>query len=630
MAAMATFASELQVCTKNTFLHCEDREGEDRADGLLTRSLSCPAFMTDVTTAPCRSTCPSVVKSPFEEDDRYSSVSTANQEGLYSSPCGSDVECLSELSGSSRTNSPLNIGSRTNSPCNLGVVGIAVPMVLTPTAVPGMPQAIQMVEVPMPTPQQAIQQPCGTVPAAQLDLSGPAGQVAMLVPQQAMQQPSGTVPASQLDLPGPVGQVAMLTPQHAIQQPSGTVPATQLDHPGPAGQVAMLVPQQAIQQPSGTVPASQLDLPGPVGQVAMLTPQQAIQQPSGPVPATQLDHPGPAGQVAMLVPQQAMQQPSGTVPASQLDLPGPVGQVAMLTPQQAIQQPVPLACSGSHAAVQVSAAAPANERRAPTSKTSDQQKRINRELVVAGKRSSLEVLKVVQRNIGQMNGVNLATAFHRISRGGVDLQRVSGSGIFNRLLEVAECCAEQELASRDEKALPANCCTIIAWSCAQLRVFRPSLFAKLAGVATPHLRSCQPYEVTNMLWAFAEFYKYDQDSASGVAPELRVLLDAVADVFSTRSPGDFKVQVLTSALMSVSALPWDQSFSSTWLLNSTFQELSSRWEELELEGQAQVAVALERLRVKCAPFFNSLLSSAGQTFPAVKISLEAHLLSRVR
>lgn len=80
------------------------------------------------------------------------------------------------------------------------------------------------------------------------------------------------------------------------------------------------------------------------------------------------------------------------------------------------------------------------------------------------------------------------------------------------------------------------------------------------------------------------------------------------------SHGDFKVQVLTSALMSVSALPWDQSFSKTWLLNSTFQELCSRWEELEVEGQAQVAVALERVSVKCTPLFNSLLSIAGRSF----------------
>ena len=284
---MATFASQLQVSTKNTFLHCEDREGEHRADELMTRSLSCPAFMTDMTTVPCRSPCPSVVKSSFQEDDR--SASTANQDG-------SDVECLSaSLSESSRTNSPLNIGSRTNSPCNLGVVGIVVPMVLAPNVVPVMPQGIQVVEMPMPTPQQAIQQ------------------------------------------------------------------------------------------------ATQLDLPGPVGQVTMLAPQQAIQQLSGQVPT--------------------------------------------------------------------SSSGPANETRAPTSKTTDQQKRMNGELVVAGKRSSLEVLKVVQRNLGQMNGVNLSTAFHRISRG-VE-EGVTGSGVFSRLLEVAERYAEQELAKRGS-SLPANCCTIIA------------------------------------------------------------------------------------------------------------------------------------------------------------------------
>lgn len=460
MAAMAAFTSQLRVCTKNTFVHCcVGGGGEDLADGLMTRSLSCPAIITDVEmTVPCRAPCP--MKSSFEQDDRYSSVSTANQDGSNSSPCESDVECLSEsLSLCSRTNSPLN-GSRTNSPRNLGVIGVAVPMVLAPTVVPVIPQRIQVVEIPMPMLQQAVRQP--------------------------------------------------------------SAPADHFDHSGPGGQG-------------------------------------------------------------------------------------------------------PMSSADSHAAPAVP---PANEA-ARASKTSAQQKRINRELVAAGKRSSLQVLKVVARNLGQMNGVNLATSFHRISRAGEELLRVSSPGVFSSLLEMAEHFAEWELANRDA-SLPANCCTIIAWSCAQLRVFRPSLFAKLAAVATPQLHSCQPYEVTNLLWAFAEFYKFDQDTASDAAPELRALLDAVADVFSRRSHGDFKVQVLTSALMSVSSLPWDQSFSKTWLLSSTFQELSSRWEEMELEGQAQVAVALERLRVKCSPLFNSLISNAGQKFPAVKISLEAHALSRSR
>jgi len=116
MAAVAAFASQLQVFTKNTFVHCCEGAGEDLADGPMTRSLSCPAIMTDVEmTIPCRS-CP--MKSFFEQDDRYSSVSTANQDGSNSSPYASDVECLSES---------LSRCSRTNSPRNLGVVGIAGP-----------------------------------------------------------------------------------------------------------------------------------------------------------------------------------------------------------------------------------------------------------------------------------------------------------------------------------------------------------------------------------------------------------------------------------------------------------------------------------------------------------------------
>ena len=40
-----------------------------------------------------------------------------------------------------------------------------------------------------------------------------------------------------------------------------------------------------------------------------------------------------------------------------------------------------------------------------------------------------------------------------------------------------------------------------------LKVFPSDLFRSLAAVATPNLKNCQAYEVTNLLWAFAEFYK---------------------------------------------------------------------------------------------------------------------------
>lgn len=161
-----------------------------------------------------------------------------------------------------------------------------------------------------------------------------------------------------------------------------------------------------------------------------------------------------------------------------------------------------------------------------------------------------------------MNGVNLATAFHRVSQGPQhEREELLASSAFSSMLEVAECYAEQELAKRDA-SLPANCCTIVAWSCARLRVFPPSLLVKLAAVATPELGSRQSYEITNLLWAFAEFHKYEQDAASALDPNLRALVDAVADAFRLRSVGDFKVQI-TSALMSISAFPWDSSFTKT-------------------------------------------------------------------
>ena len=256
------------------------------------------------------------------------------------------------------------------------------------------------------------------------------------------------------------------------------------------------------------------------------------------------------------------------------------------------------------------------------------QKRINKDLVVAGRKNGFEVLKVATKNLDTMNGVNLATAFHRIAKGTTDeVEAVSGSSGFTSMLVAAERYAEQELTHRDG-SLPANCCTIIAWSCAQLRLFQIPLFAKLAKVATPRIRSCQPYEVTNLLWAFAEFYKFEQDAAAELSTELRSLLDGVADLFCGRAAGEFKVQVLTSALMSVSAIPWDQSFSQTWLFNTTFHELASRWDEMAPQGKAHVAVALERLRVKCNHFCETVLSSGSQKFPTVVAELEAMAAER--
>ncbi|CAE7530062.1 unnamed protein product [Symbiodinium natans] len=242
-----------------------------------------------------------------------------------------------------------------------------------------------------------------------------------------------------------------------------------------------------------------------------------------------------------------------------------------------------------------------------------EQKRINNDLVQAGRCGTSALLRCISKNLGQMNGVNVATAFHRLTRDGDE--SLAGDVTFLRLMDTAELRAKQEQALQNG-TMPANCCTIIAWSCAKLRAFLPSLFSVLASVAASQLGKCQAYEVTNLLWAFAEFHKYQQDAAGTLAKELQTLLDAMAENFMRRSFGDFKVQVLISAFMSASALPWSQSFSQTWLATSTFRELAVRWEELEAQAHAQVSVGLERLRVKCRPVFQNLRALASK-FPDV-------------
>ena len=104
-----------------------------------------------------------------------------------------------------------------------------------------------------------------------------------------------------------------------------------------------------------------------------------------------------------------------------------------------------------------------------------------------------------------MNGINLATAFHRLARSRQGKHYVDGSA-FSAMLASAEYKAKREMEVHDG-SLPANCCTIIAWSCATLKIFRESLFLALVKIASQNTQFCKTYEVTNLLWACAQFQK---------------------------------------------------------------------------------------------------------------------------
>ena len=669
-----TRMGESEMPTKNTFVHFS--EGMEK--GILTRVVSCPSIMTDFE----HSETPmlSLGKAPVMEDDNCSAASTSGQDSEDNSQGVCSMADAQSSGTWTRYNSPgqagaehspewgnaeaSSIGPRHSSPPNLGITGVATPIMFTSPAPMGQtapPSTVNAAPVPLgqtmpasvPMPQTAPMHAVNAVavPVGQtMPASVPMPQTAPMHAVNAVAVQVGqTMPASV-----PMPQTAPMHAVNAVAVPVGQNMPASVPMPETAPMHAVnAVAVQVGQTMPASVPMPQTAPMHAVNAVAMQVGQ--TMPASMPMPQTAPMHAVnaaavPVGQTmpaSMPMPQTAPmhavnaaavpvgQNMPASVPMPQ-SAPGPAVQTDQTMPTVILAGlPVPASRQASAEKVQVehvkqaagSSHLDVGRFRSSRKQNLALQKRINKDLVLAGKKDSLEVLKVASKNLDVMNGVNLATAFHRIAKDTTDEVEVAECSAFSSMLAAAEHHAEQELAHRDG-SLPANCCTIIAWSCAQLRLFKIPLFAKLARVATPRIRSCQPYEVTNLLWAFAEFYKFEQEAAANLSAELRSLLEGVADLFCGRTTGDFKVQVLTSALMSVSALPWDQSFSQTWLFNSTFHELASRWEELAPQGKAHVAVALERLRAKCHHFYGTVLNSGKQKFPVVAAALEAMTAER--
>lgn len=246
------------------------------------------------------------------------------------------------------------------------------------------------------------------------------------------------------------------------------------------------------------------------------------------------------------------------------------------------------------------------------------QKGINQELLAASATEdegcALQVLAVASKYVDQMNGVNLSTAIHRIARA---CQRFKNSAdqvrkapSFVSLVVAAERMVLQELEHRDSQ-MPVKCCTIIAWSCASLRVFRNSLFKALARLATVSLEQCQSYEMTNIMWAFGELCKSRRQLSKDLKEDLRNLLEATCSVFIARPIG-WKLQVLMSALVSLTILPWQPC--SQLLFTDIAKEVAGRQQELANEKTKPLAMAFHELRTKKPQAFKEIMLAL-QDFP---------------
>lgn len=220
------------------------------------------------------------------------------------------------------------------------------------------------------------------------------------------------------------------------------------------------------------------------------------------------------------------------------------------------------------------------------------------------------VLRVAAANLHLMNGVNVATAIHRLARicdgSQRNIDQVAQDEVFQLMLEIAECKAQQEFQLQDS-SMPSSCCTIIIWSCAVLRFFVPSLMAVLARVASRSLADCQSYEVTNMLWGFAELCKREPVKAAGMRGSIEELVDAAACVMMPRRAASWKVQVLISAFVSLAAFPCASQITTRRLVVSIIQELAQRSAELETANSQPIYTACQSLSLNHPQVFHDIL-----------------------
>ena len=242
------------------------------------------------------------------------------------------------------------------------------------------------------------------------------------------------------------------------------------------------------------------------------------------------------------------------------------------------------------------------------------QRRINKALTSAARSKKAEcinmVLRVAAANLHLMNGVNVATAIHRLARicdgSQRNIDQVAQDEVFQLMLEIAECKAQQEFQLQDS-SMPSSCCTIIIWSCAVLRFFVPSLMAVLARVASRSLADCQSYEVTNMLWGFAELCKREPVKAAGMRGSIEELVDAAACVMMPRRAASWKVQVLISAFVSLAAFPCASQITTRRLVVSIIQELAQRSAELETANSQPIYTACQSLSLNHPQVFHDIL-----------------------
>eukprot|EP00439_Symbiodinium_sp_Y106_P068617 s2070_g11.t1 len=159
-------------------------------------------------------------------------------------------------------------------------------------------------------------------------------------------------------------------------------------------------------------------------------------------------------------------------------------------------------------------------------------------------------------------------------------------------------------AEAQSAGFPAQCASIIAWSCATLSALASvrdeGMFGILAELAGPRLRELKPYEVTNLIWAFAKL----------AVPCVQLYQNA-AKMLQTRRHGEYKAQCLSAAV-------WTAQIQ---LFKSIGDEMAPQVASLKPQEMANTVWSFGRVRVKHQRLFEEICGTFANNPGASRFSI---------
>lgn len=234
------------------------------------------------------------------------------------------------------------------------------------------------------------------------------------------------------------------------------------------------------------------------------------------------------------------------------------------------------------------------------------QKWINRQITAAAESSDIAwLLDVVQANLPEMNLINFSTALHRIAKLALGCSVQTRESLVEhaaikelRRLVVLHV---QEKVGVEGGGLGAQsemrCLSIICWSCATLRIREAALFEHTSAVSGERLTEMKPFELSNMLWAFAKLsFGYS------------AIFERLTPHLLHRKPGQFSPQCLSTIMWAFGTAKVHQASVFT----SIARELSNNVSAMAPQGIANTAWAFARVHRQEAQLFRMLAKATAQ------------------